>query len=482
MIWSRYNTLFHSGRLGYFLFNALSNTLLEVDEAHYGMLDRLRDGGAESGSVDPGFLSILREHKAILSEGEEKLLLLTLRYQRNTHCFDNSRLSLTICPTLACNFRCSYCFERTQQESAVMSHATVERLIRFIESYKEIRHLALAWYGGEPLIGFKAIREVTERLKRLSIDFQGAALVTNGYLLDKDKCESLNDLKIHSLQITLDGPERLHDKRRVLAGGGPTFQHILTNIDTLMKSSFSGSCHIRVNLDKHNREAFPELHALLQERYKGKKLSIYAAPVHASAGCAQHLSCGLNLEEWSELTFDTYRRSGLLPAGDFYPTGEIDSVCVGIAHNRFVIGPAGELYKCWEDVGKPAMIVGNIHQTEPITNPELRALYSIGTDAYNDPECVACAVLPICGGGCANKRLRAKHFGEKGLDYCSPYKKNLVGYLEGYIDRFLTKELCAALLSPVRAQTYRNGYRLISPEAPPHLQRPVDEDPGEAVP
>ena len=305
--------------------------------------------------------------------------------------------------------------------------------------------------------------EITERLKSLNIDFEGASLVTNGYLLDKGKCDLLNELKIQGIQITLDGPEKLHDMRRFVAGGGPTFQRILANVDTLMNSSYEGICHIRVNLDKHNSEGFPELYALLVERFKGKKLSIYAAPVHASFRCSQHSSCSLDLQEWADLTFDTYRRSGFMPSGNFYPTGEIDSVCVGIAHNRFVIGPKGELYKCWEDVGKPAMVVGNIHEADPVTNPELRAQYSIGTDAYNDPECLACSVLPICGGGCANKRLRAKQFGEKGLEFCSPYRKSLIGYLEGYIDSFLTKEICTALLNPIPERPDGNGYRVISP-------------------
>lgn len=466
MIWSRYNTLFHSDRLGYFLYNALSNALLEIDNGRYSALERLRNYGIGSESFDSGFLSFLREHKVVFAEGEERRLLLALQYRRNTKCFDSSRLSLTICPTLLCNFRCSYCFERTQQDSVVMSHETVQRLIAFIESYKETRHLALAWYGGEPLIGFNVIREVTERLKSLSIDFEGASLVTNGYLLDRGKCDLLNELKIQAIQITLDGPEQLHDMRRFLAGGGPTFQRILANVDTLMDSSYEGSCHIRVNLDKHNSEGFPDLHALLLERFKGKKLSVYAAPVHSSLRCSHHSSCGLDLQEWADFTFDTYRRSGLMPTGNFYPTGDIDSVCVGIAHNRFVIGPKGELYKCWEDVGKPAMVVGNIHEADPVTNPELRAQYSIGTDAYNDPECLACSVLPICGGGCANKRLRAKQFGEKGLEFCSPYRKNLIGYLEGYIDSFLTKEICTALLNPVHERADGKGYRVISP---PHL-------------
>jgi uncharacterized protein len=464
MIWSRYNRLFYSRRFGYFLYNVFSNTLLEIDKAHYDALEGFRDRNIGCENFDDGFRSILREHKMLVAEGEDNRLLLARQYRRNTQCFDNSRLGLTICPTLLCNFRCPYCFEHSQQETAVMTRETIERLLDFIRGYKEISHLSLAWYGGEPLIAFDVICDITERVRSLSLDFGGAALVTNGYLLDKRKCDLLNDLKIHSVQVTLDGPEKLHDQRRFLAGGRPTFQRILANVNTLMDSSYEGSCDIRVNIDKHNIEGFPELHAFLQERFKGKKLSVYAGRVDTSLGHSYDHSCTLRVQEWSDFTFDMHGRGGLMPTGDFYPSCNIDSVCVGTTHNKFVVGPEGELYKCWEDVGKPTMVIGDIYEDEPITNPELRAQYSIGTDPYSDPDCRACFVLPICGGGCANKRLRAKQFGEKGCEFCSPYKENLTDYLEGYIDTFLSREICASVLSSVCEKPDSSGYRLISPE------------------
>lgn len=465
MIWSRYNTIFHSERFGYFLYNALSNTLMELDEAHYSVLEGFRDRGNGSGAgFDRGFSALLHENKILVEAGEEYRLLLARQYRRNALCFDTSRLGLTICPTLQCNFRCPYCFEHSQQNSAVMTPETVERLLSFIKSYKEIRHLSIAWYGGEPLLAFAVIRDVTEKIETLDLDFEGAGMVTNGYLLDSAKIAQLDKLKINSIQITLDGPEEVHDTRRVLAGGGPSFQHILSNVDALMNSTYKGSCAIRVNVDKHNLDRFIELRASLLERFKGKKLTVYAGHVNTSLGHSYDHACSLDLQEWADFTFDMHRRGGLVPIGGFYPAGNLDSVCVATTHHGFVIGPEGKLYKCWEDVGKPEMVIGTIHEGEPVTNPELRALYSIGTDAYSDPNCRECGVLPICGGGCANKRLRAKQHGEDGLNFCSPYKENLITYLEGYIDIFRSREICSAVLSPGIEKQDSWGYRVVSPE------------------
>ena len=171
-------------------------------------------------------------------------------------------------------------------------------------------------------------------------------------------------------------------------------------------------------------------------------------------------ACSLDLDHCAALTFDLHRSGGLVPKEGFYPAGNRHGNCVAISHNGFVVGPSGELYKCWEDVGKPAMVVGDVHESEPITEPELRALYALGTDPYDDPECLACAALPICGGGCANKRLCAKHFGEEGLTYCSPHKDHLTAYLEEHYDIYLSRALLGVGLSPDHAAETVRGCRM----------------------
>ena len=72
--------------------------------------------------------------------------------------------------------------------------------------------------------------------------------------------------------------------------------------------------------------------------------------------------------------------------------------------------------------------------------------------------------LPICGGGCANRRLRAKHFGEQGLTYCSPYKEHLTAYLEEYYDTYLSRALLGVGLPPHDAAQADRGYRMVHPQ------------------
>lgn len=463
--WSKYNTLFRSHHLGNFLYNALSNTFFVLDEPYYLFLERLQSNPRHSNSdIDPQFYVLLRESKILVKKDEEKKVLMERHYHRNSLSFDNSRLSLSICPTLKCNFRCPYCFEYSQQNKTIMNGKVVNQLISFIKTFKNIPRLSIFWYGGEPTLAFDAIKDITERVKDLDITFEDAGLVTNAYLLNHDKINQLNCLNIKTIQITLDGPKKIHDSRRVLANGRPTYATILSNIDILMNSEYEGNCNIRVNLDKNNLSGFFSLRSHLLERFRGKKLSVYAGLVDTERDHKYDKNCNLCSEEWKEFTIAQYRHISEDPSEGIYPVGNVFNICSANTINSFVIGPEGELYKCWEDVGKHDMVIGNIFKDEPNSNAELVTLYSVGTDPYLDLKCLECKVLPICGGGCANRRLRAKHFQEDGLKFCSLYKDNLVAYLTEYYDVLLTKELCSDVLNPNVTAISKRGYKMIHPE------------------
>ena len=72
---------------------------------------------------------------------------------------------LTINPTLSCNFRCWYCYEN-HSNKPLMSHndiLSITNLIERILRNPSINHLAINFFGGEPLLGFsKVIKPITE--------------------------------------------------------------------------------------------------------------------------------------------------------------------------------------------------------------------------------------------------------------------------------------------------------------------------------
>ena len=89
-------------------------------------------------------------------------------------------------------------------------------------------------------------------------------------------------------------------------------------------------------------------------------------------------------------------------------------------HNSFLIGPEGEIYKCWNDVGHEDRIVGNIFQSELI-NPVRMYRYLCESSIFADAKCKDCNVFPICDGGCGHYRYR-NTFEDANFDYCTRFK------------------------------------------------------------
>lgn len=84
--------------------------------------------------------------------------------------------------------------------------------------------------------------------------------------------------------------------------------------------------------------------------------------------------------------------------------------CAANRVNSYIIGPEGEIYKCWNDVSNPNMIVGYIDKSE-ITNPQLYYRYHSSCSCFNDPSCRECFYLPICNGKCSWYQLKNKYNG-----------------------------------------------------------------------
>ena len=88
--------------------------------------------------------------------------------------------------------------------------------------------------------------------------------------------------------------------------------------------------------------------------------------------------------------------------------------------NAYIVGPRGEIYKCWNDVGNTAKIIGNIKEKE-LQNKPLLYRYMNDVSPFSDVRCKECMLFPICSGGCSWYRYR--NICEKGkFDVCSQFK------------------------------------------------------------
>jgi uncharacterized protein len=169
--------------------------------------------------------------------------------------FRHDLLELILLASEDCNFRCRYCYEefpRGTMEPWV--RAAIKNMVR--DRIGTIQTLGISWFGGEPLYGIEAIDELAPFFSEVAAA-HGVKLTnhmtTNGYLLSPDVAHKLLMWDIRDFQITIDGPEEVHNMTRPGRDGSETWRTIMSNLQSLRSTSEAFSVRIRVNFDKETR-------------------------------------------------------------------------------------------------------------------------------------------------------------------------------------------------------------------------------------
>lgn len=329
--------------------------------------------------------------------------LAALKYKLQASRFDTTHLGLTIAPTSDCNFRCIYCYEKDSIKPVTMSEQTQEELLAFVKRYvPTVKGFHVAWYGGEPLLAMDIIEKLSDAFLKLceenKIEYS-ASMVTNGYLLTPEKVEKLHGLKVKDIQVTLDGAAEDHDRRRFLKGGLPTFDKIIENL-CVSKDNLPKQVSIRINADRHNVDRVDNVVRILREKGLEGKVFPYLAMVENHNDTYNDNSC-LHINEFSQCEFDFITRNGLDIVNR--TPRQIGNYCGADRCGSLVVNADGRLYKCWNEIGIEACSVGTLK--DGIRQSPHFFDYML-YDSTEDPECMDCRFLPVCMGGCPNKRLQ----------------------------------------------------------------------------
>jgi uncharacterized protein len=427
--WSKYNYLFnlpHS--ITYLLYNSLSNVFIELsDEKTKELIFALKENKIHWKTLKkyPIFTQLI--DAKILVESDE-VEILKFRHNILNNRYSKSTVALTILPTLDCNFNCSYCFESNKNNS-YMSKNVEDRIINYIKQLGKNENLRLnvCWMGGEPLLNFNRIKSISRRIAELGIQMNGQ-LITNGYLLNKKMVAEFHKLNIRYLQISLDGIGSVHDNIRTHKTKKYSFNRIIENIEMLYKyyePCNSIHLNVRVNLSKDEEylTKFIDTYEYLRKRFPYDTLNI-------SPGFLEDASTKCNV--CNNFNHNTIKDFYLNLSNKFGPRefstypNNVNSECAARSSNSLVIGPEGEVYKCWEHVGDKSNEIGNLAEDGnlKISNEELLTKYLLGADFLYDTNCNDCYYMPLCTGGCPDKRVQ-NHFKQKCFDCCCIQKDNI---------------------------------------------------------
>jgi len=182
----------------------------------------------------PAFLDLKGKHFVTDSDVVPIVDLLATKYRTRKAFLKNSTALHMMVVTIRCNHCCRYCHassEHPENAGWDMTPTTAKKVVDMIFRTPSPQ-IKIEFQGGEPLLNWETIKETVtyaedknKKAKR-NLEF---VLCTNLTLVDE---EMLFFMKDHGIQVStsLDGPRDLHDKNRVLRGGGSSYEVFLDKL------------------------------------------------------------------------------------------------------------------------------------------------------------------------------------------------------------------------------------------------------------
>ena len=450
MRFSTYNIMtkrLNSG--GHVILNGMRGTLDLIDEEAYKLIlsqseeEELSQevleqmGEFRSYLLERGYLTELGKTEELAKAEEFALELIKEREKKAVW-------KVVLIPNLGCNYRCTYCFERgTGYPDTVMTKKQVDAIFEIIKD-KIDAGSSICLYGGEPLT--KENRELVEYIiqKGTSIG-KTITAKTNGHDLDH-YMDLISSGKISGLQITLDGPKEIHDRRRISLDGESSYDKVLSNIRSILCST-DAQITLRINVDKRNAPSIPELMDDLDRAgILGRPgLIISAIPVFGEGGLTVKHNELRELELSVEAKYPQYREmftgralsvnKDILPALYFgHPVTRRVTNCDAFGEKK-MFSPDGRIYSCHICLWRPDQVIGTFDESGRISwNQEVLNRWKRTTLGYNK-ECLKCKYAFTCGGGCHRPMLP----GETSASFfnCDYYYNMFEDYLVRVTDEYL---------------------------------------------
>jgi uncharacterized protein len=310
------------------------------------------------------------------------------------------RYTALVTLNLDCNLACPYCYEDHFRGKSYMSDATADLLVATILNgpIAAGKEVLLDFYGGEALLSIPLIRRIAAPLHEAAAK-RGSAfsfnLVTNGTLLTRRVAEELLPLGFYGAKITIDGPPDIHNIQRPFVSGKGSFELIIKNLKEvcgLVKVQVGG------NFTRDNYHRFPELLDILAgEGITPEMLyMVQFSPIIPTAGEAgltdAAMGCACTSEPWL-IEASLLLREEILKRGWNTPKPKL-SGCMIEFDNDLIVAWDGSLYKCPAFMGWPDLRIGSL--ADGIG--DFRQSHNM--DVWKCEECLECAYLPLCFGGC----------------------------------------------------------------------------------
>jgi len=431
--------------------NTLTGALDIVENNIWSLVE-----GKKFNSIDAEPLSNLIERGYLYYDLKKEDEILVTLYDNYTKKVSSRPLRFVFCPSYQCNLRCTYCFQTDlpSNPNKFMSSKVLDDTINAAEEIskeKSGKVDSVELFGGEPLL-LKSKPLIKKILKFAKEKDAPITIVTNG-VMAKDFIDILLPVKdiIKMLQITVDGPPEIHDKRRKFPSGKGSFSKISKSIDALLKNDIN--TNIRVNVDNTNIDYLPDLYEYISEKnwikHPDFKIMLALVTDHSTLDYDNIIIPEEKLLERLIEIYDKY--PAVEDAFGFYkfkPLRHILDLVSGAPNvsPKFVncesnllelnvFCPDGYIYACGESIGNPEYAIGKFSPKLEFY-PDKEKLWTERT-ILNIKKCRTCKFAPLCGGGCAYSSILIYKDNSKPI--CERYQEVLDTFLRLRGEKILKK-------------------------------------------
>jgi len=413
----------------FFVYNTLFGSLMAIDKKTAETIEQ-----DDLNKIPVRFLPQLQKARVVSEKrfDETKYIADKIKASRE----DNALAHIFFIATLACNCKCTYCFENKD-----VGGKAAENDFKWLEDFSKkfliasgSSKLLVDFFGGEPLLLWTKIKKAMVELVKLeksenkNVSFR---FYTNGTILNDEMLQFFSKHKknIKDLQITLDGPKVVHDKRRPLKIGGSSFDTITKNIGLLYGKKIP--VQLRVNIDNDNLASIPKLLKELKKYRWHTAIPLSFYPVqslgescrgYAHFFAADDLSAALT-KLWKAAAREGFKIN-LKPYIKFI-------YCSSFNKNSIVIDYQKKAYKC-AILHQENHAIGKVSASGGLKITDKKLLDQwIGRSSLSILGCKVCKFLPTCASGCGGSVFNK--FGTWNINNCSGNKQIFKERLKLYI-------------------------------------------------
>ena len=313
-----------------------------------------------------------------------------------------------------CNLNCSYCFAsqgKYKGERALMSLDVGKRALDFlIENSGTRTNLEVDFFGGEPLMNWKVVKELVVYGRSLEEPYHKNfrfTITTNGVLLN-DEIMAFCNKEMHNVVLSIDGRQEVNDRMRPFRSGKGSYDVILPKFQEFARQRRERglSYYVRGTYTRFNLDFAKDVLHFADLGFDQISVEPVVAPPEAPYSLRTE-DIPVLKEQYDILAAEMLKREREKKGFNFFHfmidlTG---GPCVykrltgcGSGTEYLAVTPWGDLYPCHQFVGQDGFLLGNVESG--VTETELVRTFK-RCNVYAKEACRSCFARFYCSGGCA---------------------------------------------------------------------------------